>query len=215
MQGQLDSILLANSKLIDIEKYNDHKNSPYYFNEWVVGSIFGTNGEVIDSVLLNYNGYTRAFEVKVGDRYIKLDNQYFVRVAVDNKRNKLTKEMGRRVVFQKAIHPKFTNEFLTLNYTGRSVFLLSQFITGIQKSERLDLAAGALLEKRKFTPKKIYYLLRDGDLKQVKIKKKSVLKALGYKKQLSTFLKDNNNEMKNERDFHQLLAYFDTIVEDD
>ena len=35
--AQLDSILLANSKLIDIKKYSDHKNSPYYFDDWVVG----------------------------------------------------------------------------------------------------------------------------------------------------------------------------------
>ena len=212
--AQLDSILLANSKLIDIKKYSDHKNSPYYFDDWVVGSIIGTNRGMIDSVLLNYNGYTRAFEIKVGDRYIKLNDRFFIRVVVDARRNNLNEELGRRIVFQKGIHPKFSKDFLTLNYTGRNVFLVSQFVTGIQKSEQLNLVAGSLEEFRTFTPKKLYFLMQDGDIKQIKLKKKSVIKALGYKKQLSNYLKENNINLKTEKELHRLLAYYDTIVED-
>jgi len=217
-EAQLDSILLADSKLIDIKKYSDHKNSPYYFEDWVVGSIIGSNQDMIDSVLLNYNGYTRAFEIKVADRYIKLNDRHIVRVIVDARRNKLDETLGRKVVFQKGIHPKYSKEFLTINYTGRNVFLLSQFITGIQKSEELNLVAGSLDESRKFTPKKLYFLLMDGELRKVKLKKKSVVKALSnsdkrYKKKLENYLKRKKNGLKTEQDLFSLLAYFDTIVE--
>jgi len=58
----------------------------------------------------------------------------------------------------------------------------------------------------------------DGELRKVKLKKKSVVKALSnsdkrYKKKLENYLKRKKNGLKTEQDLFSLLAYFDTIVE--
>ncbi|MEM8908226.1 MAG: hypothetical protein AAGD05_10310 [Bacteroidota bacterium] len=213
-QAQLDSILLANSKFIDVGYYPDHQFSPYYFKDWVRATIIGTSQGRVDSVLLNYNGYTRRFELKLGEFYLELNHRYFVRVVVDTAGNNLNSALGDRVVFQRGLHPKFSKEFLVLNYTGRNAFLLSQFVCGTQKSERLDITAGIIQEIRRYAPKTNYFILRDGELKAIKFKKKSLLKALGgYKKELSAFLKANNNPLETEMDVHQLMIYYDQIAE--
>ena len=72
--SQRNDLLFTNSQSIDEDRYKDMDYSPYLFKEWVQDNITAKSNteEAIENVLLNYNGYTKNFEVRKDNRFIAL-----------------------------------------------------------------------------------------------------------------------------------------------
>ena len=99
LNGQETDLLMVNSKKIDQKRYEDVKGNPYLYKKWKKGSIISADADVIENVLLNYNGESNSFEIKKDNRFIELDPRWYVRVLVEEEPDEAA------VIFQKNFLP--------------------------------------------------------------------------------------------------------------
>ena len=70
--AQETDILMTNSRSVDKDRYKGIKGNPYLFEDWHKGKIISVDADVIEGVLLNFNGKTEGFEIKKGNNFIEL-----------------------------------------------------------------------------------------------------------------------------------------------
>lgn len=171
--------------LYDEQRYAGIKASPYFFDTFVKGWIFNEEGVRFAPVSMNYNGYTRAFEVRQGDRFISLSSKYYpkVELLVDSKADTIT--------FIRNVHPEFKEAFVQLVYESDRHVLVKTFEVGLNESVK-NLPGKTMVTKR-FSPRLDWYLITKENQRSQKLtnNKRKILKDLYRGKELSDFLKNN------------------------
>ena len=93
--AQRNDVMLTNSQSIDNNPYEGVEGSPFYFDNWQKGKIYPkSNKEAIQEVILNFNGYTQSFEIKKGNRFIALDEQWYEKVEIGTAADLITFQIG-------------------------------------------------------------------------------------------------------------------------
>ncbi len=209
--SQNSKVTIEGGQPIDPKRYADIKDSPYFFKDWVVGTVIASSIEKFDDVLVNYNGHTQDFEVKNGDKFIELDERRHKRVEILLEKNpgKFKDPPVEKWVFMSGIHEVFEDKYALLVYAGKSLVFLKDFSSGI--SEKTFQDVGRTINVKRFNNKEDLYFLLDGELIPFKLKKKVILEVLPelYKAKAETFVAENKSKLDSEEEVIALLKFLE------
>ena len=151
--AQETDVLMTNSRKVEEERYKGIKGNPYLFKEWRKGKIISVDADVIEGILLNFNGETKGFEIKKGNSFIELAPKWYIRVLVESE----TPDVY--ITFQKNFLPPLTNEFTRVVYKGANFRVVQHFVSKIEV--KVINNVGKNEELKKFYSKRNYYLIKD------------------------------------------------------
>lgn len=194
-------VLMTNSRSIDNDRYKGVKGSPYQFKDWHKGKIISIDADVIEDVLLNFNGKTEGFEIKKGNNFIELDHKWYIRVLIEGETAK------QDIVFQKIFLPPLTNKFTRIVYKGENLSIVEDFISKIEV--KVINNVGKNEEFKKFYSKKNYFLIKDKKITLLRSKKKSLYTLLGHKSELENFIKKEKLKLSSETDLIKLFTFYE------
>lgn len=201
LQGQNRKVILLNSRPIDPTRYQNIKGNPYLFDDFRLGKVFNYKFNEIDSVLINYNGYSHSFEVRQDDEYIDLDQNYYPVVV-------LYGEGGKEIFFRRHQQSPLSNRYSRLVYEGEKCMVFENFKV---KKETTNVNYGGVDKTPKFTKKTENFILLDGELIKVPSKKKKILKILGNPPELVKNVKSNKLNLRKESDLIKALEFYDDL----
>lgn len=201
--AQRNDLILTNSKSIDNNPYEGVEGSPFYFDNWQKGKIYPeSNSDPIEEVLLNFNGYTKSFEIKKGSRCIALDEQWYQKVEIEQKGNLLS--------YQKGLLPKYNNQFTRAVFLGTTFQIVQEFHVSLTTREKQIY--GKVNEVQSFYPHRNYYFVKNGQGNLLKLKKKSILAFFPtYKSRLERYAKKSKLKWNSEQDLVRLFTYYEEI----
>lgn len=181
---------------VDPARYDEIQGSPYMYKNWQPGEILEANGSARSETEINYNGLTGEIEVRTdGEREVLMTGS-FLKVTI-NFENKYDN------VFVRGLHPEFGIALACIVFDGQSIQLVKIF----QVRKEISTSRGI---SERFVPRIDYFLIREGQLVNINIRKKKILKELNPSKvDLEAYLKETNNDLKTESDFIDLLKYYD------
>lgn len=213
-QKNQDKTLILNSNNIDETRYKDIKRSPYLYNEFTYGSLLGKDGSLVDSILINYNGYSQEFEYKkAGGGIIELDSRYYFKATIisdDYNASILHKFDSDTTVFTKGLNVADSRKFYVEVYKSKNVIAFKEFLMTLAVNEVQTV--GSTVSFKYFSPKSFYYMTIDGSPVRFLLKKKSVLGVLDNK-EVAAFVKKEKLRMFDEVDLKKALEFYDSTFE--
>jgi len=198
-------ISFKESQKIDPNQYVDIKGDAYLFPDFKEGRVSGVNGSETDKVLLNYNGYIQAFEVRQGDRFIVLDEQHhdYIIIPEPNQPD---------LIFVTGLNEVFLNDFVQLLYDGGSFQLVKRF--KVVLSEVTVQNVGKREEFKRFKPQRAFFIVKgqgEKDCMALKGSKKRILETLGSPKLLDQYIKEYKLDLEIDADLISLVKYWATL----
>jgi hypothetical protein len=103
----------------------------------------------------------------------------------------------------RGINPKFGLDLVCISYNGQKIKLVKSF------QARKEEAHTTTAASQKFLPTLDYFLITNGQLENISIRKKRIIKILGHEDEIETFLEKNNNSLKTEPELIQLLGFYE------
>ncbi len=193
-------------KLYSSSSSSNIEGSNYLFDNWLnSASIYAIDKKGYKISGINFNVKYNRFEARLSD--VSKEDSTFV--FNSNSINKVV--IGNQEFVKKEFDGKGVNYFIEVITQGNKISLL--------KSYRTSLMAGASnpMTKEKFTDDKIviiptYYIERNGQLEEVKLKKSSMLKLMSDKKsEVKDFLSKTKLSFKEEDDIKKIFTYYNSI----
>ncbi len=197
----LEDYTLSNPVPIDSFRYSDVEGSPYLFRDWPEGEVLKNNGTTYRNVVLNINGYSGSVEIRKDGEYIDLDETRYLRIAVPQ-------ADGDSAYFYRGLIPQEPLRFAQLLYNGQRYRLFRDFVVTMNEVKN-DLV-GNIVVYRKFMPKFVYYLMHDGQLTPLRLRKKYLLNLIGQEQEVEVFLRREKLDIETEEGLSRVLAHLDT-----
>ena len=157
-------ISFVNALTIDPNVYDNIAGTPYLFDSWRTGKIISYLDTVVVNLDINYNGYTKSFEIRKGNKFILLDEDYYQEVIIDN-----PDDPDYPFHFTKYAPGDLSGQWALIYEEGEKYSLYRTFIAGLTEDEIQDV--GKTIKMRTFQNKKVYYIYRNGELESLRIKK--------------------------------------------
>ncbi|MEM1120747.1 MAG: hypothetical protein AAGJ18_09880 [Bacteroidota bacterium] len=206
--AQKGDVLLTNSATFEVDQYKDIDGSPYLFEEWQLGKVISKekDKDVEMEYLLNFNGYTKSFEVRKDQQFITLDEQYYSEIRVADPSGDATKTK----VFKTNAHPIYKNRFMQVVFEGTDFVVLHDFQQRLNEREVQAYAGNKKMQE--FTDNSTYHVIRDNKAKAFKTKKKSLLGA--FKDQegaLKNYIKKNKLKIDDEKELIAFLRFYEGL----
>ncbi len=199
-QAQKAYSVLKSNRPVDPARYDEIKGSPYLYKDWQKAEIVGSDGTILHDVYVNFNGLTRQLEMKKDGTVSEINVTSYLKVIVET-------DNGQQTFFR-GIHPQFGAELICLPYDGQQIKLIKEFTVRKQDTEIQSPMNPTVYEK--FIPSSEYYLMVNGQLSPVKIKKKKIIEVLGYKSEIERYLKQAGMSLNNEQNLVKLLSFVET-----
>ncbi len=194
------SLLLINAKEVDENQYNGFKGTPMIFKDWTKMTLFPVGEESLSEITGNYNAYENLVEVRYENKHIYLPQRRYPKVEY-------TTKDGDKVALIYSVHTKFKNEYVSVHYQGDNFWIIEQH--RVVKKELDFNPPGGTVKIKKFVPKSVFYILKDGELTSFKLKDKDIYSEFGHKNEIKGFLKKNKNKLKKLSDAIPLFIYLD------
>ncbi len=195
-----------NAREIDEKRYDDYRGSPYFFPEFVDGTIVDNADNAYPNVKLNLNGYTAELEVIDAGFYVALQEAFYKSFTATDKD-------GQEYLFKGNLHPDFKDKFFQVLYESEGVLLIKDF--KVIPNEKVINNVGETLRVKIFGEINEYMLLTGlgkQDVTKLKVSKKKLPEILGKKKELSTFIKSNKLSFKKDDDLVTLIKHYETLL---
>ena len=202
---------LTNSKPLNSNRYEDIKGSPYLFKDWVNATIITNDLIRYEDAYLNFNGYTKEFEIRQDDEYIELDRKFYLRIEILAEKDEegIVPEGQDKLVFNKNIHQRFGDRMLIMIHQGKKVMVVKEFHVSISEKEHQDV--GKTIVTKRFFREFNYSVIRGDELETLKLNKKGLINKLGNKSELESFIKKHKYKVENDADLREILAYYETL----
>ncbi|MCE7992442.1 MAG: hypothetical protein HEP71_10690 [Roseivirga sp.] len=197
--------MFTNSQTIDSKRYDEVKGNPMYFKDWQTGIIIDNRDSVYNDIKLNYNGFEEEFEVQQNNlTFIALNSEYYKKIVIDS-----DKGLDGKIVFEKSPVSKLKGKFLQVLHKGEKISLYKYF--EVRKGEVTVQDVGKTRTFENFQQLPAYYLLKDGKLSAVRMKKKIFLTELGEKKALEGHMKKNKLSLNKDLDLQKLMKFYEEM----
>ncbi len=185
----------ASSNKIDLTD-KSIKGSPFYFDDFRSGEVF-VNTSSKGKAMLRYNGLSDEVQ------FVKNDNTYEV-IKKDN-----LEAIVDNVVF-KVYKYEGKNQYFVKFNSGQNSLLLKpekEYVDAVKAKSNYSKDTPA-----KFTNNYRYFIIKDGELQPVKLKKKEILTVLADKKsEIEDFASSNKLSFKKEKDLTKIIDYYNTL----
>lgn len=185
--------ILSNIDDILLEK-RDFNGSVYLFDDWNNKSKITINNKNYSLPNMNYNVEKNVFAFKSKDSIYTFEDAVVEKALINNK-------------FFKTINLNGINDIYQVIYKGKNFECLKKYTLRL-----INASANPMVNRNKSTIKKDYkyYILKDENLINFKLKKSSFFKMpefKKYKKEILQFVKNNNLSFKKEKDIKFIFAY--------
>ncbi len=209
--AQADSLIVQNSVPVNAGRYRDIDGSPYYFREWVKGSVLRSDGKTVENVTLNYNGYSHEMEVQSGNAIYSLDKSWHLRMDIyaDQNPNVSDQFPAAHLIFMRGVHRDLANRYATILFLGERMTLIRDCDIGKVEKEFNDV--GKTIFIKRFKDLSIYYLKKGNILIQLKLHKKRVAEAFDNDMRIVDFVSAENLDMNDEADLIRLVKFADAL----
>lgn len=197
--------MFTNSQAIDPKRYDEVKGDPMYFKDWQTGIIIDNRDSVYNDIKLNYNGFEEEFEVQQNNlTYIALNNKFYKKIIIDSDEG-----LDGKLIFEKSPVSKFKGKFLQVIHKGEKISLYKYF--EVRKGEVTVQDVGKTRTFENFQKLPAYYILKDGKLSVIRMKKKVLLAELGEKKALEGHMKKNKLSLNKDLDLQKLMKFYEEM----
>lgn len=190
-QVLIGQTFITNTEPIDDKRYSDYSGSPYFFKDNLTADLYLTGDNKPYSVLLNINMHKMEVEVFKGNEYAVVDFNDIVSIEGD--------EFGKILPAKGSIKVE--------HYKDDRYHLVNNPKMSVR--ETTTNLPGEIVEKKTFSIKNAYTLRIDGEVHSIKIKKKSIVGALG--KEADKLAKKSKNKLKTVNDLVTLLTALSTM----
>jgi len=171
------------------------KGTPYLFEQWQKGYIYTVAGDSMQTMQINFNGLTGAFEVKEKGRQIQANIKHHNKVKIYG--------ADRNRVFIN--HPEDDNlQYNEVLYESNKFKLLKTFAVIIREKTASNYNGSS--KEKYFTKSTDYFLVKDNDRTEVKRKSK-FFEQYFMDKNLKNYIKKNKLDLKKDRDLTKLLQH--------
>ena len=195
-----------NAKEIDKKRYEEYRGSPYFFSEFVTGTIVDNADNEYPNVKLNLNGFTDELEVEDAGYYVALQESFY--------KSFTAKDIdGQQYLFKSNLHPDFKNKFFQVLYESDEVLLIKEF--KVIPNEKVINNVGENLTVKIFGEVNDYMLLSGlgkQDVTKLKVSKKKLPEILGKKKELADYIKSQKLSFKKDQDLVALIKHYETLL---
>jgi hypothetical protein len=175
VNAQISNISLGGSAQVLREKeYTDVIGTPYLTKNWMSGVLYDKEGNEYSNIMLRYDMYKERVEYLIEGKTYEINNGTYPRFSL----NVLDEETNRVETLDfnltSSLPGMKTQVFVNYLHKGTYVFvrkplilLLDENLTSYGTSQRV----------RRFQRDDLYFLKKDGEFKQIKLNKKSILAA--------------------------------------
>lgn len=211
IEAQTDSRSIPRSNTINVDRYHNISGSPYYFPDWVIGNILRSDGQILENVRLNYNGYSHEIEVHTEDALYALDKLWYLRVEVLLDQNIPAADAFpvRQIIFQFGADRKFADRYSAILFVGQQITLIKDF--HVVKDDRGLNGPGKNVSQMYFKDQSAYYLKKEGALIPLKLQKRHIAGAFENAPQIAEYIASQKPDLNSEKDLVKLVAYADTF----
>jgi hypothetical protein len=174
--------LVESSRAIDADRYVEVRGTPFRYKTFRSAVLYdvGVNKYALDSV--NFNGFTHQFEYKWEGQWRELNPNNFLRAEIKD-------DDGTLHIYGRKINPRFPDKYAEIIYNGD--FIVATMVYDVQNDEKIVQDVGRTLKLRRFSSKSLHFAMVDGDLLPMKLTAKNLASDLGYKSELTKFIKAN------------------------
>ncbi len=178
------------------------KGTPYLFDDWNNISVVTTlDDQKFKIVNLNYDTKSDLFVAKISqDSVFMFKPNYLKEVTINNRRfKKYLNQETALFNYYEVIAANDDTEILKRN----------------QKVLRIGITNRLTMEKESdyFILKEDYYLNKNGNLTELSIKKKNILKLFGNKSQtVKKYISDNKLSIKEDIDLRKIFNYYESLM---
>jgi hypothetical protein len=201
---------IQRARLIPNGRYESIAGSPYYFPVWVRGKILRSDGTTVESMLLNYNGYSHQLEVRTEDGLYALDKFWYLRGVVLQEQNVESDGIFStpELIFQFSAHEDLADRYSIILFVGSQLSLIKDF--DVRKADAGVNSPGKYLVGKEFTTLSTYYLKKSGMLIPLTMQKRRMIDAFGDARMTEYILK-RKPDLKSERELVALVKYADAL----
>jgi hypothetical protein len=200
----LESIIFAtintNSVGTFFNKPKDIAGNIYVFEGWKNMSKIVIGEQVFKLRNINFNIKTNNFESQIGkDSIFAFNTTNVDHIFINNRKFKS---------FYVSNQDK--NKNFEIIYDGEEIKILKGYEVGIKYNEPDPLMIKKNVDNYFTTA--TYYIRKDEDIKQIKLKKKSILALFNNKSDLvGKYVKENKLSYKKEKDLNKMFIYYDSL----
>lgn len=178
------------------------KGTPYLFDDWNNTSVVTTlDDQKFKIVNLNYDTKSDLFVAKISqDSVFMFKPNYLKEVTINNRRfKKYLNQETALFNYYEVIAANDDTEILKRN----------------QKVLRIGITNRLTMEKESdyFILKEDYYLNKSGNLTELSLRKKNVLRLFGDKSQMiNKFISNNKLSIRQEADLRKIFNYYESLM---
>lgn len=191
------------AKAVLEKQYTDVKGSPYLMDDWATGIVKLENGSTYKDIPLKYDQVS-------GDLLFKDGSGRTMVFADPVKEFKFTdNENGERLLRSgfKPVDVNTNQTFYLVLYEGGTVLLKD-----LKKNMVQHRPYNSASTVKSIVETPAYYLVLNGELVKFKKDKKSIISVLNSAAiQLEKYMKDNDLNLKEDKDLAKLISYYDSI----
>ena len=208
---QSDGISTTNEAIIDPNRYDDIKGSPYVFKNWLSADLIGKDKTVFNDLVVNLNGYSREFEIKRdNDKFIRLDEKWYSIIKIKRSSNPglFEADWPEELIFYQGVHPRFGKRFVQALYQGKIFWLIKDSQMGLSEKEVNNVGKKVIFKR--FVPKKYYYYKAGDKISSFSLKKKDILKLCADKKgNIEKLVKEKGLKYGSEADVITIFKFYE------
>ena len=194
--------LLDASRPVALNRYEKIRGTPYRYDAFLPGTIYDITLNPYELDSLNYNGFTHQFEYYVGGELRELANNNFLRAVIN-----LGEDESH--VYGWNLNPKFRNHYAELLYSGE--FVSATLVYEVVNDEKVVQDVGETKRLQRFNKQENLYASVDGDLIPLSNSPKRLAADLGYRNEITDFIKEHKLKPSDRQDLVKILAYADEL----
>lgn len=209
VSAQISNITAFDPAPIMEKRYPNVKGSPWLYDGWLNGEIWGDNEAKLKNVRLRYDEYAEEVVVLDEGKTMKLNPATLKGFLIYYPKDEVSGDT-EPYLFKNG-YPFIDNYTL---YTFYRVIFEGKKASFLQKN-KVELfenipTYGLAVTETSFIRKKRYFIYKDGKLQEVKLNKKDILAAIDDKR-LANYVNEKRIRVKNEEDVAELLQAYEKL----
>ena len=195
-----------NLEMFKPERYLEISGSPYYGEDYVIGSLILSSGAKFESIQMRYNAYEDAL-------LVVLESELMLLMDPDKLDSFWYEYDGNTTIFKSMKVEENTNHFYRLVYDGNSKYVVREIAVLGQGKNNAGSYGDSEMQGQSFKLAENHYVVfKDGESTKFKRSKKSIIEALGGDSDtLEAFVKKEKLKLAKEADIVKLLTYYDSL----
>ena len=192
------SEMMLNARVFDADRYTSYRGAAYLWDEPVVVTLISVNQDPLVGILGNYNMAEGEFEVYQGKKYVVINKVEFPKIEY-------TDDEGQITTLISIAHPKMSFGYCIQYHQKENFMILESWKK--KKSTRKVETPGKTEHFNNLTNSRDYFILKNGKLIIIKLSRKKITKEFGHKKEIKTYIKSNDLNVKKIKDAVILLKH--------